>query len=98
MNSYGTRYVFKMGQTRPLLVYFRSFHMTNIVQINDKSYGVLGTQTQGGRMVGADESTELWRLPCKPFCHSKKASRIGKFVIHHLHITLYSFGNLIKLN
>ena len=25
--------------------------------------GVLGTQTRGGRMVGADESTELWRHP-----------------------------------
>ena len=25
--------------------------------------GVLGTRTQGGRMVGADESTELWRHP-----------------------------------
>ena len=25
--------------------------------------GKLGTQTQGGRMVGADESTELWRHP-----------------------------------
>ena len=24
---------------------------------------MLGTQTQGGRMVGADESTELWRGP-----------------------------------
>ena len=29
--------------------------------INDKSVdGVLGTRTRGGRMVGADESTELW--------------------------------------
>ena len=25
--------------------------------------GVLGTQTQGGRMAGADESTELLRHP-----------------------------------
>ena len=25
--------------------------------------GVLGTQTQGGRMVGAEESAELWRHP-----------------------------------
>ena len=31
---------------------------------NDKSLdGVLGTQTQGGRMVGAEESAELWRHP-----------------------------------
>ena len=35
--------------------------------INGKSTdGVLGTQTQGGRMVsvGADKSAELWRHPC----------------------------------
>ena len=32
--------------------------------VNEKSVdGVLGTQTRGGRMVGADESTELWRHP-----------------------------------
>ena len=40
--------------------------MTNIAQIdyNDKSVdGVIGTQTQGGTMVGADKSTELWRHP-----------------------------------
>ena len=40
--------------------------MLNIAQIdyNDKSVdGVLGTQTGGGRMVGTDESTELWRHP-----------------------------------
>ena len=27
--------------------------------------GVLGIQTQGRRMVGADETTELWRPPSK---------------------------------
>ena len=26
--------------------------------------GMLGTRTRGGRMVGTDESTELWRHPC----------------------------------
>ena len=32
--------------------------------INDKSVdGVLGTQTWGGRMVGADKSTEQWGHP-----------------------------------
>ena len=32
--------------------------------VNDKSIdGVLGTQTQGVKMVGADKSTELWRYP-----------------------------------
>ena len=57
--------LFEMGQFRPLFVYFPSFHMRNIAltDYNDKSVdGVLGTRTRGlrgGRMVGADESTEL---------------------------------------
>ena len=57
-----------MGETRrPLFVYFSFFshdnYITNLT-INDKSVdGVLGTQTQGGRMDGPDESTELWRHP-----------------------------------
>ena len=39
--------------------------MTNTVHnLTIKSVdGVLGTRTQGGRMVGVDESTELWRHP-----------------------------------
>ena len=37
--------------------------------INDKSIdGVLGTRTQGGRMVGADKSTEVWRHPVISKC------------------------------
>ena len=46
--------------------------MTNIAQIdyNDKSIdGVLRTRTGGGGMIGAEESTELWRHP-----------QLGKFV------------------
>ena len=32
--------------------------------VNDKSVnGVFGLWTQGGRMVGTNESTELWRHP-----------------------------------
>ena len=32
--------------------------------LNEKGVdGVLGTRTRGGRMVGTDESTELWRHP-----------------------------------
>ena len=55
-----------MGQSRPLLVYFCSFlhDKYSTITINDKSFdGVLGTRTRGSRMVGADESTELWRHP-----------------------------------
>ena len=48
----------KMGQSRPLFVYFRYFLIT--ISIIEKSIdGVLGIQTRGRRMVGADETTEL---------------------------------------
>ena len=55
-----------MGQTQHLFVYFRPFPntMTNIAQnltINGRSIdGVLGIRTRNHRIVGADESTELW--------------------------------------
>ena len=53
---------FLMGQSRPLFVYFRSF-ITISIQIEKSIDGVLGIQTRGRRMVGADETTELWRPP-----------------------------------
>ena len=55
----------KMGQSRPLFfVYFRYFFDTiSIIQIEKSVDGVLGTRTRGRRMVGADETTELWRPP-----------------------------------
>ena len=59
--------MFLMGQTRPLFDYFRSFRMTNIAQVDydHKSIdAVLGARTWGNRMVGADESTELWQHRC----------------------------------
>ena len=59
-----------MGQSRPLFVYFRSFHIriqvTNIqfeLKFEKSVDGVLGTQAWGGMMEGADKSTELWRHP-----------------------------------
>ena len=55
--------VFLMGQTRPLFVYSQEKYNIKLT-INDVSLnGVLGTRTLGGRMVGADESTELWQHP-----------------------------------
>ena len=57
-----------MGQSRPLFVYFRSFLIPitiSIIQIEKSVDGVLGIQTQGRRMVGKDETTELWRHPLK---------------------------------
>ena len=59
----------KMGQSRPLFVYFRPFHITiSIIQIEKSLDGVLGIQTCGRRMVGADETIAinamLIILPC----------------------------------
>ena len=53
-----------MGQSRPLFVYFRYFFDTiSIIQIEKSVDGVLRTRTQGRRMVGTDETMELWRPP-----------------------------------
>ena len=52
--------------------------------INDKSIdGVLGTRTRGSNMVGADESTELWRHKAECYLHTycKKKVRVGKLRI-----------------
>ena len=55
-----TKVFLKMGQSRPLIVYFRYFLIT--ISIIEKSIdGELGIRTRGRRMVGADETTELWR-------------------------------------
>ena len=45
------------------LVYFRSFLVTISIQIEKSIDGVLGIRTRGHRMVGTDETTELWRPP-----------------------------------
>ena len=43
--------------------YFRSFLATISIQTEKSIDGVLGIRTWGRRMVGADETTELWRPP-----------------------------------
>ena len=53
----------KLGQSRPLFVYCHSFLITISIQIEKSIDGVLGIQTWSRRMVGADETTELWRPP-----------------------------------
>ena len=54
----------KMGQSRPLFVYFRNFLDTiSIIQIEKSVDGVVGIRTRGRRMIGTDETTELWRPP-----------------------------------
>ena len=54
------RFFNKKNWTNPASTFLTS-HDTNLT-INDKSVdGVLGSRTLGGRMEGADESTEVWR-------------------------------------
>ena len=53
----------KMGQSRPLFVYFRSFLVKISIQIETSIDGVLGIRTWGRRTVGADKTTELWWPP-----------------------------------
>ena len=45
------------------LFYFHSFLVTISIQIEKSIDGVLGIRTPGRRMVGADETSELWRPP-----------------------------------
>ena len=53
-----------MGQSRPLFIYFCHFLDTiSIIQIEKSVDGVIGIQTRGRRMEGADETTELLRPP-----------------------------------
>ena len=53
----------KIGQSRRLFVYFRSFLTTISIQTEKSIDGVLGIRTRGRQMEGADETTELWRPP-----------------------------------
>ena len=74
--------VFFNGPTRPLFVYFCSFHMNKCSTntINEKSIdGVLGTRTRGSRMVGADKSTELWQHRCNEMLGKMAHNNIDNF-------------------
>ena len=78
-------YFFKNGQNPASFCLFLFFsidkHYTNT--INEKSIdGVLGTRTQGGRMVGEDKSTELWRHPKSRIFGLHKLKKI--FKLFHL--------------
>ena len=50
-------FIKKMGQSRPLFVYFCTFLVTISIQTEKSIDSVQGIQTRGRRMVGADETT-----------------------------------------
>ena len=61
------KWSFLMCRTRPLFCLFSFFlqdkYSTNLTLIDITIDGVLGIQTWGRRIVGADKTTELWRPP-----------------------------------
>ena len=55
---------FLNGPIPASFVYFRYFLDTiSIIQTEKSVDGLLGIQTRGRRMVGTDDTTELWRPP-----------------------------------
>ena len=57
----GQHFFLKWANPGLFSVYFHYFLDTiPIIQIEKSIDGVLGTQTRGRRMVGTDETTELW--------------------------------------
>ena len=75
-----------MGQSWPLFVYFRSF-LTISIQIEKSIDGVLGIRTRGRKMVGADETTELWRPPKSQRFHLLDTA----LILDHLELLICSF-------
>ena len=55
--------LFLNGPILASFCFFRSFLITISIQIEKSVDGVLGIQTRGRRMVGVDETTELWQPP-----------------------------------
>ena len=64
----------KMSQSRPLFAFLSFQHVTITIYIDKSVDVVLGIRTQGGRMEGKDESTELRRHPSKKYLPLKKFS------------------------
>ena len=71
-----------MGPNRPLSVYLDPFinTTTNVVH-NLTINGLLGIRTLDRKMVGTDESTELWRPPSKGF--KLFSSRSWVYTLYH---------------
>ena len=67
----------KMANRSLFFRLFASFqHVTIQIQIEKSVDGVLGIWTQGSRMEGANESTELWRHPKEFNFYSKPKDEV----------------------
>ena len=63
--DYFQRVLFNYLNLGLFFVYFRLFLVTiSIIQIEKSVDGLLGAQTHGRMIVGADDTTELWLQPC----------------------------------
>ena len=58
---------------------FSTLHKCRNVKIDESVDGVLGTQTQDGRLDSADESTELWRHRKTKVKNNNKMSNFFRF-------------------
>ena len=79
-NSCGLSFL-KNGPVPACFCLFLLFSRYNFNNTNWKSVdGVLGIRTQGRRMVGADETTELWRPLCGQSYKHENLFRAGALV------------------
>ena len=89
--------VFWMGQSQPLFVYFRLFYKTqtkyNLIKSID---GVLGTQTRGGRIEGADKSTDLWWHPMQLLKNGPTPAPFPIVFVFQTHITNFTTNMYVK--
>ena len=87
----------KMGQSRPLFVYFLSFLVTISIQIEKSIDDVLGIWTRGHRMVGADFFTNA-PFQSVTLC-SRQCAAYLTFQCLYLSISLFSTFDLwIKMS
>ena len=89
--------LYKMGQSRPLFVYFRHFLITiSLLQIEKSVDGVLGIPTRGLMMVGADNTTELWQPPLKDLFSvlSKSGIDFGQFYCDWANVLCCKWPNM----
>ena len=85
-------------------VYFRPFLTTSsIMQIEKSIDGVLGIRTRGRRMVGADNTTELWRhrprklsLNSASFTLHSYSRFCGSGTLNQMWYFSYPFGKTIQ--
>ena len=75
---------FKNGPIPASFRLFRSFLVTISIQIEKSLDSVLGIWAQGCKMLGADQTTELWRPPLKKEKLLDVAAALAQWIRLHL--------------